>query len=175
LSHSVQTERPAHLQNEQIYSKLRVDTLVAQFAFEAEMKIRTFDLDLDYEDVQTLWRACAPGIQISSTDDYAGLLHKMERDPQLFLVAVDRGQIIGTVIGGYDGRRGIVYHLAVAPDQRREGIARRLMDTVEDRLKALGCYKYYLLVTRENEEALAFYESIGCEPMELHILGKVIA
>lgn len=139
------------------------------------MNIRTFDPDRDYQAVRDLWERCSPGIQISSTDDYAGLLHKQERDPELFLVAIENGQIVGTVIGGYDGRRGLVYHLAVTPERRRKGIAARLMNTLEDRLNALGCYKYYLLVTRENDAALAFYRSIGCEPMDLHVLGKVIA
>lgn len=139
------------------------------------MKIRTFNLDRDYEAVRELWEMCAPGIQISVTDDYEGLRHKLERDPELFLVAVEGQTIIGSVIGGYDGRRGLVYHLAVAPIHRRRGVGRRLMETLEDRLKALGCYKYYLLVTRENEAALGFYESLGCEPMDLHLLRKVIS
>ncbi len=139
------------------------------------MDIRTFDLDRDYEAVRSLWEMCAPGIQISVTDDYDGLRHKLERDPQLFIVAVDDDKMIGSVIGGYDGRRGLVYHLAVLPDYRRRGIARRLMETLEERFKALGCYKYYLLVTRENAAALAFYRSFGCEPMDLHLLGKVIS
>jgi ribosomal protein S18 acetylase RimI-like enzyme len=138
------------------------------------MKIRTFRLDNDYEAIRKLWETCAPGIQISSTDDYEGLRHKLARDPELFLVAVDQDEIVGSVIGGYDGRRGLVYHLAVAPDYRRQGIAVELMVELEQRLKRLGCYKYYLLVTRDNHEALEFYESIGCEMMGLHILGKVI-
>jgi ribosomal protein S18 acetylase RimI-like enzyme len=148
--------------------------LFAQFSVEVDMRIRIFDPDQDYKAVQALWKKCAPGIQISPTDDDEGLRHKMERDPELFLVAVDSEQIVGTVIGGYDGRRGIVYHLAVAPDRRRQGVAQSLMDTLEERLKALGCYKYYLLVTHDNKEALAFYHSIGCELMDLHLLGKVI-
>lgn len=139
------------------------------------MELRTFDLNQDYEAVKSLWSRCAPGIQVSSTDDFEGLRHKLERDPQLFLVAVDDQVIVGTVIGGYDGRRGIVYHLAVAPEFRRQGVGRMLMELLEERLRALGCYKYYLLVTRENDAALEFYKSIGCEPMDLHLLGKVIS
>jgi ribosomal protein S18 acetylase RimI-like enzyme len=139
------------------------------------MELRTFDLHQDSEAVRSLWMRCAPGIQISPTDDFEGLRHKLERDPELFIVAVDGQDIIGSVIGGYDGRRGIVYHLAVAPEYRRKRVARMLMELLEERLRALGCYKYYLLVTRENEGALAFYESIGCERMDLHLLGKVIS
>jgi ribosomal protein S18 acetylase RimI-like enzyme len=139
------------------------------------MDIRTFDLDQDYQAVRELWERCAPGIQISPTDEIEGIGHKQERDPQLFLVAVEQDQIVGTVIGGYDGRRGLVYHLAVAPDYRRQGTASDLMVELENRLRSLGCYKYYLIVTRENDAALAFYHSIGCETMDLHLLGKVIS
>ena len=139
------------------------------------MEIRTFRLDHDYEAVRELWERCSPGIQVSPTDEIEGIRHKQERDPQLFLVAVEHNQIVGTVIGGYDGRRGLVYHLAVAPDIRRQGIASGLMKELENRLRSLGCYKYYLLVTRENEAALDFYHSIGCETMDLRLLGKVIS
>lgn len=139
------------------------------------MRIRTFDLDRDYASVRSLWESCAPGIQISPTDDYEGLRHKLERDPELFLVAVEGDEIVGSVIGGYDGRRGIIYHLAVPSEYRRQGIAKRLMETLEQRLHKLGCYKYYLLVTSKNEEALAFYDAIGCERMDLYVLGKVIS
>jgi ribosomal protein S18 acetylase RimI-like enzyme len=163
------------LQNSENYSKLREQGLFAQFAFRKSMKIRTFDLDRDYASVRNLWERCAPGIQISPTDDLNGLRHKLRRDPELFLVAVEGHEIVGSVFGGYDGRRGIVYHLAVSPEFRRKGIAKSLMVTLEQRLQALGCYKYYLLVTSDNEEALAFYDSIGCERMDLHVLGKVIS
>lgn len=138
------------------------------------MNIRAYDPNRDYQAVRALWRMCAPGIQISSTDDDQGLRKKLDRNPELFLVATEEQNLIGSVIGGYDGRRGLVYHLAVAPDQRRQGIAQSLMTELEERLTSLGCYKYYLLVTRENDGALAFYRSIDCELMDLHVLGKVL-
>jgi ribosomal protein S18 acetylase RimI-like enzyme len=163
------------LRNGENYSKLRERSLFAQFVFGRKMRIRTFDLDRDYASVRRLWESCAPGIQISPTDDYVGIQHKLERDPELFLVAVEGDEIVGSVFGGYDGRRGIVYHLAVPSEYRRQGIAKSLMETLEQRLHRLGCYKYYLLVTSENDEALAFYDSIGCERMDLYVLGKVIS
>ena len=83
--------------------------------------------------------------------------------------------LIGAVLGGFDGRRGMVYHLAISRDYRRHGIGQRLMKELELRLRTKGCLKYYLLVTKANEEALDFYESIGCEAMNLHLLGKSLS
>ncbi len=69
-------------------------------------------------------------------------------------------------MGGFDGRRGMMYHLAVAPEYRRRGIADQLVDALEERLKAKGCIRYYLLVTKDNEEAIRFYQSRGWENMD---------
>jgi ribosomal protein S18 acetylase RimI-like enzyme len=93
--------------------------------------------------------------------------------PDPFLVAeVDDG-IIGC-IGGADGRRGIVYQLAVERGHRRKGIGRALMDELEARLQSKGCLKYYLLVTMDNRAAIDFYQNMGCELMDLYVIGKVI-
>ena len=68
----------------------------------------------------------------------------------------------------------MIYHLAVEPSRRREGIGRVLIKRIEDRLRAKGCRKYYLLVTKDNRDAIGFYQSLDCEVMDLFILGKVI-
>lgn len=138
------------------------------------MKIREFLFGQDYEEVRTLWESSGPGIQLSPSDTPEEIQKKLQRDPDLFLVAECDGRIIGTVFGGFDGRRGLVYHLAVRQDERRSGVGRSLMVEVENRLRSKGCRKYYLLVTKDNEDALAFYESFGAEVMDLYILGKVI-
>lgn len=143
-------------------------------AISLTMAIRTFDFDRDYQAVRELWLNSGPGIQLSRSDEPEEVRKKTGRDADLFIVAEDEGRLIGSVIGGFDGRRGLVYHLAVAEDQRRRGIGRALMDEIERRLRAKGCLKYYLLVTQDNEGALAFYESMDCERMDLFVLGKVI-
>ena len=74
---------------------------------------------------------------------------------------MDGDQLVGTVIGGFDGRRGMVYHLAVAPAHRRRGVASQLMEEVEKRLRAKGCIQCYLLVRPDNDDALKYYEAIG--------------
>jgi len=136
--------------------------------------IREFEFASDWESVLDLWSHAGPGIQLSVSDQPQEIRKKLERDPDLFLVAQDGGQLVGTVLGGFDGRRGIVYHLAVRSDRRRQGIGQALMDELEARLQAKGCLKYYLLVTHDNEDALAFYRERGSEIMPLYVLGKVI-
>ena len=84
-------------------------------------------------------------------------------------------QIVGTVLGGFDGRRGMVYHLAVAEAHRRQGIAVQLMQEVENRLRAKGCIRSYLLVTADNLEAARFYEAQNWERMDLFVYGKDLA
>jgi ribosomal protein S18 acetylase RimI-like enzyme len=81
---------------------------------------------------------------------------------------------VGTVLGGFDGRRGMVYHLAVAESYRQRGIGSALMDELEARLRQKGCLRYYLLVTNDNLEATRFYEARGWEEMDLHIFAKNI-
>jgi ribosomal protein S18 acetylase RimI-like enzyme len=138
------------------------------------MIVRPFDLQRDLEAVLTLWAHGSPGIQLSRSDEPEEIDKKLKRDPDLFLVAEQDNELVGAVLGGFDGRRGMVYHLAVQPERRAHGIGTTLMQELEARLAAKGCLKYYLLVTVDNQAAIEFYEKIGCEVMGLHVLGKVI-
>ena len=101
------------------------------------------------------------GVRVGPSDTSSEIEKKLARDPDLFLVAEIDGNLIGTVIGGFDGRRGFVYHLAVAAAFRRHGIASRLMAEVEKRLRLKGCLRSYLLVRPENVEAQGYYEKKG--------------
>lgn len=138
----------------------------------ADWMIRDFDLERDYPSVRKLWESAGPGIQLSSSDELPEIRKKLSRDPDLFLVAELAGRVVGSVLGGFDGRRGMVYHLAVDRQHRRNGLGRALMSELEDRLRGKGCLKYYLLVTMDNDEAIAFYEGLGWEVMSLHVMGK---
>lgn len=135
------------------------------------MKIREFTLD-EYDIVYKLWENSGPGVGIGRSDTREEIAKKLLRDPDLFLVAEEDAKIIGTVIGGYDGRRGIIYHLAVDQTYRGNGIGKALMAEVEKRLAAKGCLKSYLLVTRENTDVIDFYEQLGWEKMEITMMGK---
>jgi ribosomal protein S18 acetylase RimI-like enzyme len=102
------------------------------------------------------------------------ITRKLKRDPDLFLVAENEAQVVGAVLGGFDGRRGMVYHLAVTPEARGRGLGTALMAELEARLKAKGCRKYYLLVTHDNTDVTDFYQRLGWSVMPVNIMGKEI-
>ena len=136
--------------------------------------IREFTL-ADYDAVYALWQNAGPGMGIGRSDTRDEIAKKLLRDPDLFLVATDGDKIIGTVIGGFDGRRGLIYHLAVKHAYRGRGIGKMLMQEIEQRLKAKGCLKCYLLVTESGKDVIEFYRQIGWEVMPVTIMGKVLA
>ncbi len=131
-----------------------------------DIRIREFRFPEDYAAVRFLWENAGSGINLRQSDQPAEIQKKLQRDPDLFLVAETNGKLIGTVIGGFDGRRGLIYHLAVEASFRQQGVGNLLMDEVERRLKAKGCLKCYLLVTVENENAMRFYEARQWERMD---------
>jgi len=134
--------------------------------------IREFHFPADYAQVIQLWENAGPGIHLRRSDSIDETAKKLQRDPELFLVAEVNSQIIGTVLGGFDGRRGMVYHLAVAIPYRTRGIGAALMVELEQRMKAKGCIRSYLLVAKDNLDAIRFYELRGWERMDLYTYGK---
>jgi len=70
--------------------------------------LRTFDFDRDWDSVQRVWARCGPGVQFSRSDAPEEILKKLQRDPDLFVVAEAAGVIVGAVMGGFDGRRGLI-------------------------------------------------------------------
>jgi ribosomal protein S18 acetylase RimI-like enzyme len=138
-----------------------------------KMNIREFRFPNDYASTLKLWESIETGVKVGRSDSLEEIQKKIQRDPDLFLVAEAGGEIIGTVIGGYDGRRGMVYHLAICQDFRKQGIGDLLLTEVEKRLQAKGCLKCYLLVVGDNERAIHFYENRGWREMkEDRIFGK---
>jgi len=134
--------------------------------------IRTFSYSQDWPAVLELWQTAGPGLGLGRSDTEDEIRKKLTRDPQLFLVAEHNSRLVGAVLGGYDGRRGIVYHVAVSQPGRKDGTGAALMEELEARLRQLGCIRCYLLVKYENNDALKFYERRGWEEMHLHLLGK---
>lgn len=140
---------------------------------QSSVQIREFRFPEDYKQVFELWQGIEKGVHVGRSDTLAEIGKKLERDPDLFLVAESAGKIIGSVIGGFDGRRGLIYHLAVSPSFRGQGVGSRLMDEVESRLRAKGCLKCYLLVTVDNSEVEDYYLHRGWQQMDqVHIFGK---
>lgn len=130
------------------------------------MSMRNFSFPVDYPKVYNLWKNAGNGIHLRLSDQTEEVKKKLERDPDLFILAEVDGKIVGTVMGGFDGRRGMMYHLAVDKAYRKRGIATSLVNELEKRLRAKGCVRYYLLVTKDNREAIEFYENLGWELMD---------
>ncbi len=112
------------------------------------------------EAMKNLWRDI-PGIGISSSDDTPALEIFLDRNPTTSFVLVAGDQIIGTVLGGYDGRRGYIYHLAIAAAFRRQNLGKQLLDRALSELRKLGASKIHLLVYADNHGAIAFYEKLN--------------
>jgi ribosomal protein S18 acetylase RimI-like enzyme len=138
-----------------------------------EIKIRQFQFPADYQQVYELWSSIERGVHVGRSDSPTEIQKKLAHDPDLFLVAECEDRLIGSVIGGYDGRRGLIYHLAVSASFRGKGIGSQLMDEVEARLRGKGCLKCYLLVTNDNREVEDYYRNRGWQHMDsVRIFGK---
>ena len=135
--------------------------------------IRQFQYPQDYQQLLNLWSSMEKGVRVGRSDTPSEIEKKLTRDPDLFLVAECEDRIIGSVIGGFDGRRGMIYHLAVDPSVRSQGVGSRLMEDIESRLRAKGCLKSYLLVAEDNYEVDDFYKKHGWKHMDtVHLFGK---
>jgi GNAT superfamily N-acetyltransferase len=133
-----------------------------------DVQLGAFTLD-DLDEARALWEATDMWLRPSDGPEQMALL--LARAPDLHLAARDgAGRLVGTVLGGWDGRRAYVYHLAVAPDRQRQGIADRLMDELEERFRARGALKAKLQILVGNEASRDFFVARGylretdCEP-----------
>jgi ribosomal protein S18 acetylase RimI-like enzyme len=133
------------------------------------VEIRPFQPD-DEEAVVALWTAC--GLLRPWNDPHKDIRRKLAVRPDLFLVTVDAGAIVASVMAGYEGHRGWLNYLAVAPDRRRQGLGRALLAEAERRLAAAGCPKVNLQVRADNAGAVAFYRSVGYAVDDVVSLGK---
>lgn len=133
------------------------------------MIIRPFEL-ADEEALIDLWRRC--DLTRPWNDPHEDIRRKLAVQPELLLVAVEDDRLVGSVMIGYEGHRGWINYLAVAPELRRRGLGRALMAEAERRLLALGCPKVNLQVRAGNESVVAFYERLGYSVDGTVSLGK---
>ena len=110
----------------------------------------------DREQVLALWQEC--DLIHPKNDPQKDLDRKKGFGEELFLVIEEREKIIGTVMGGYDGHRGIINYLGVHPSFRGQGLGKMLLQAVEQKLKDLGCPQVNLLIWSNNSEVLTFYK-----------------
>jgi ribosomal protein S18 acetylase RimI-like enzyme len=120
--------------------------------------IREFQPE-DFDQVHSLWEQSRIALGVSDTREEILRMHQM--NPDLFLVGEADNRIVAVVMGGFDGRRGIVHHLAVDPDHRNKGYGRQIMTELERRFNLRGLVKINFWVQTDNLEAVDFYQKIG--------------
>lgn len=126
------------------------------------MEIRNMVIE-DYEKVYKLWTNTT-GMGMRSLDDSKnGIAKFLKRNPATNFVATENDEIVGVILSGHDGRRGYIYHMAVDMNYRRQGVGRRLVESVCKALDEEGITKIALVVFKNNDIGNLFWESIGWE------------
>ena len=136
------------------------------------MEIAAYRAEM-FDGIETLWDEAFQGVPPRG-GTAGSIADKMGEHPELFLVGLDGGAVIATVMAGYDGHRGWLYSVAVRASHRRRGIGAMLVREAVARLTALGCRKVNLQVLPENAAVAAFYESLGFAVEERISMGMAL-
>ena len=136
------------------------------------LAIRSFE-KRDERSVIELWNAVFPDDPPRNAP--ADLIRrKLTVQPELFLVGESSGEVVATVMAGFDGVRGWVHHLAVNPRCRSRGYGREMMRAAEKGLRGLGCPKLNLQVRASNAQVIGFYRALGYSIEDRVSFGKVL-
>ena len=133
------------------------------------MQIRLFQLE-DMEEVVSLWRQC--DLVRPWNDPRKDMRRKLRVRPDLFSVGVLGGQIVATAMAGYEGHRGWLNYVAVAPEHQRLGLGRAIVNEAERLLGEAGCPKINLQVRTANDSVIEFYRRLGYAVDEVVSMGK---
>ena len=133
------------------------------------MNIREFQR-ADGIAVISLWHHC--GLVVPQNDPALDIERKLAVNCELFLVRESQGEIVASVMCGYDGHRGWINYLAVHPDHQQLGYGSSIMAAVEERICEKGCPKINLQVRSTNAEVIRFYESLGYALDDVIGMGK---
>ncbi|QSX05095.1 GNAT family N-acetyltransferase [Sedimentibacter sp. zth1] len=124
------------------------------------MKIRKMIIN-DYDGVYNLW-INTPGMGLNNLDDSnEGIKKFLLRNPETCFVAEKDNVIIGVILSGHDGRRGYIYHIAVAITERENGIGSVLLESAMNALKVEGINKVALVVFAKNTIGNSFWGKRG--------------
>lgn len=137
---------------------------------QSELIVRPY-AETDEAQVIQLWREVFPdnpSWNVPKTD----IERKLTIQRELFLVGDLGGEIVATVMAGFDGHRGWVHLVAVSPKYRQQGFGQAVMVEAEKRLREIGCTKVNLQVRATNEAVIAFYKKLGYSVEERVSMGK---
>jgi len=124
-----------------------------------------------FDGVAALWQEAFPNPQPWNAPEVT-IPAKLAIQPDLFLVAIDGDQIIGSILAGYDGHRGWLYAVAVLKTHQRRGVGSALVSEGERHLVELGCVKINLQIQSTNASVTEFYRRLGYELEERVSMGK---
>ena len=124
-----------------------------------------------FDSIRDLWHEAFPNDPPWNAAELA-IAAKLKIQPDLFLVAIDQGLVVGSIMAGYDGHRGWLYAVAVLQSHQRQGIGTALVREAENLLSAMGCMKINLQVRSSNTAVTMFYGSLGYEVEERVSMGK---
>jgi ribosomal protein S18 acetylase RimI-like enzyme len=119
----------------------------------------------DYDDAIALW-AGVEGVEICEGDSREEIAEYLKRNPGLSRVAAVDDKIVGVALCGHDGRRGWIYHLAVAPTYRRQQVGKLLLDACVNGLRAAGLKRAIILVAGDNPGGHEFWLRNGWEDID---------
>jgi len=122
------------------------------------VKIRVMTI-ADYDGICEVWKNHEGTNPVD--DSIEGFTKYLRRNPTTSFVAEDEGRIIGTILAGHDGRRGIFHHVSVVPEYQKQGIGKMLVDSAVEALKKEGITKVLLVVFTHNDNGNAFWEHMG--------------
>ena len=136
------------------------------------LQIRAYQ-ERDLEPLVALLGAVFPD-PAPHNDPRESIRRKLAAQPELLLVGHAEGRLVATAMGGWDGHRGWLYQVAVAPDARGRGHGRAIVEAVEALLRARGCAKLNLQVVASNPSAVGFWRQLGYRVEERVSLGKLL-
>lgn len=134
-----------------------------------DIEIRPFQTG-DEEAVVQLWTDCH--LVVPWNDPHRDIRRKLTIQSELFLVGIISGELVAAVMAGYEGHRGWLNYLAVAPRVRRRGIGRRMVEEAETRLRKMACPKINIQIRTGNRGVIEFYRKIGFKPDDVVSMGK---
>lgn len=136
---------------------------------EAAVRVREI-ADDDVEQVVALWHAC--GLTRPWNDPHADIAAARATPVSTVLVAHDGGDVVGSVMAGYEGHRGWLYYVAVDPSRQGTGLGRALVTAAEEWLRGAGAAKVMLMVRSTNEQVTAFYGRLGYAVEDVAVLSR---
>lgn len=137
------------------------------------MKVETMSID-HYEELNAFWRS-TEGLGLSGADEREKLARFLDRNPGMSIVICEEGKIIGSVLCGHDGRRGYLYHLAVAKDHRSQGFGELMAEKALERLASAGIEKCHIFVLDSNVGGKQFWRRTGwIERDDLRVFSHMV-